>query len=246
MLACGLLVAAAGIDLWSGFREGPDLSPAASIAAWVAASALLMGALLAWGGKLPTLESLVQPLDMSLWEGPVLPMVLMAALAVPFGRQTGSEVETGWKASCGRAVVYFPALLLTLAVLMQVLTPTVGVLDADWVTPLRFSIAVCAGLSARALGQALRVIVDGPGCADWPRELAYGLLTFVSGSAALVNLWQRGIVWGGSSPVVQGGLAGAWLVWTADWLAPRRRPKLRAVLTGLAALLLIVVAIREA
>jgi hypothetical protein len=88
--------------------------------------------------------------------------------------------------------------------------------------------------------------VEGPCCAEWPRSLAYVLLTLVVGSAALVNLWQRGMVWGSSDPVMQGGLAGAWLVWSADWFVPRRHPRLRAALTVMAALLLIFVAIREA
>jgi hypothetical protein len=246
ILACGLLLAAVGVHLLSAFREGIDLSPAASIAAWVAAGALLMGALLVWGGRLPTLESFVQPFDMIAWQGPVLPMILMAALAIPVGGQTDLKIEAGRKASWSCALVYLPALALTVAVLIQVLTPREGALSANWVTPLRFSIAVCAGLGVRALGQALRVIAEGPCCAEWPRELTYGLLTLLSGTAALVNLWQRGIVWGSTSHVMRGGLAGAWLVWTADWLAPRRHPRLRAVLTVVAALLLMVVAIREA
>jgi hypothetical protein len=245
-LACGLLFAAVGVHLWSGFWAGRDLSPLASIAAWVAAGALLMGALLVWGGRLPNLESFVRPFDVGAWQGPVLPMILMAALAIPFGGGTTPRAEAGQKAFRSRALVYVPALALTMLVLVQVLTPAEGALSGNWVTPLRFSLAVCAGLGGRALGQALHLIAQGPGSTEWPRELTYGLLTFVSGSAALVNLWQRGTMWGSSDPVVRGSLAGAWLVWTADRLAPRRRPRLRAVLTVMAALLLMIVAVIEA
>jgi hypothetical protein len=246
MLACGMLLAAVGVHLWVGFWEEPDLYPVAGIAAWMAAGVLLIGALLMWGGRLPALEALVRPFDMGAWQGPVLPMVLMAALAIPLEGETGPKVEAGRKASWSRALIYLPALTLTAAVLVQVSTPTEGALGADWITPLRFSVAVCAGLGARALGQALRVIAQGPCCAEWPGALTYGLLTLVSGSVALVNLWQRGMVWGTSDPVMRGGLAGAWLVWSAEWLAPRRQPRLRAALTVMAALLLIVVAIRGA
>jgi hypothetical protein len=243
LLACGLLSAAVGVRLWSGFRVGPDLSPVASICAWVAAGVLLTGSLLVWGGRLPVLESLVRPFDMSVLQGPVLPLILMAALAIPLEEEAGRKVSSGQTASWSRAMVYLPALGLAVAVLMQRSIPTEGALTADWVTPLRFSIAVCAGLGARGLGQALPVIAEGSGYIGRSRALTYVLLTLVSGSAALANLWQRGLVWGGSDPVMRGGLAGAWLVWSADWLAPRRLPRLRAVLTVMAALLLIVVAI---
>lgn len=246
VLACGMLLTAVGVHLWIGSRKGPDLSPVASAAAWVAAGVLLVGALLVWGGELPALESLVRPFDVSAWPGPVLPMILMAALAIPLGGETGLQFEAGQKAYRSRALAYLPALALTVAVLAQVSTPTGDPLSADWVTPLRFSIAVCAGLGARALGQALQVIAEGTCCAEWPGALTYGLLTLVSGSAALLNLWRGGMVWGGMDPVMRGGLAGAWLVWSADWLVPRRHPRLRAALTVLAALLLMVVAIRGA
>ena len=53
----------------------------------------------------------------------------------------------------------------------------------------------------------------------------------------LANLWQRGIV---SSPnVSEGGLAGAWLAWGAAHLGPLTRPRLRAALIIVAALLLL-------
>jgi hypothetical protein len=246
VLACGMLLVAVGVHLWSGFRETPDLSPVASIAAWVAAGVLLGGALLVWGGGLPVLESFVRPFDTSAWRGPVLPLVLMAALAIPLEPETGLKVKAGRKPSSSRGLAYLPALALTLAVLLQVSTPAEGAPNANWVTPLRFSIAVCAGLGARGLGQALQVIAEGTGCAEWPRALTYGLLTLVSSAAALVNLWQRGMVWRSSDPVMQSGIAAAWLAWSADWLAPRRYPRLGAAVTVMAALLLIVVAIRGA
>lgn len=246
LLACGMLFATVGLRLWSGFREAPDLSPVASIGAWVAAGVLLMGALLVWGARLPVLESFVRPFDTGALQGSVLPMILIAALAIPLEGETGLRAKAGQRASWSHALVYLPALTLAVAVLIQVSTPAEGALNGDWVTPLRFSIAVCAGLGARGLGRALQVIAEGTCRAEWPRALTYLLLTLVSGSAALVNLWQRGMVWGSSDPVMRGGLAGAWLVWSADWLVPRRLRRLQAALTVMAALLLIVVAIRGA
>jgi hypothetical protein len=242
----GLLLVAVCIHLWSGVWDRPGLASVAGMVAWAAAGLLLIGALLVWGGRLPTLKSLVRPLDMGAWQGPVLSLVLMAALAIPLGGETGPGAETGRDNSPSRALVYLPALALTAVVLVRVSSSNSGAFGADWVTPLRFSIAVCAGLGARALGQALREMAAGSRCVDWPRELTLGLLTLVAGSATLVSLWRRGVVWGGSDPALRGGLASAWLVWSADWLAPRRRPRLRALLTSTAALLLIAVAIGEA
>jgi len=56
-----------------------------------------------------------------------------------------------------------------------------------------------------------------------------------------VSLWQRGVAWEGSAS--EGGLIGAWLVWNAAWLSRRWHPRLRAALTTVAALLLIVLAL---
>jgi len=237
-LASGLLAAALGLALWSGLRGMPHLSRAAGGAAWLAASLLVFGSLLAWGSRLPALEGFARTLGMPPAEGPVASLILMAALAIPF--ELGARERAHWTQS----LRYVPALLLVGTALVRMAAADVGAAVDDWVTPIRFLLTVCAGLGARALGQALRVIAAGNGEMERSRTVAYGLLTLVSGSAALVNLWQRGTVWAGADSVMRGGIAGAWLAWSADRLASSWHPRLRALLTAAAALLLILVAAR--
>jgi hypothetical protein len=173
-------------------------------------------------------------------EGPISSMILMAALAIPF------ESRARRKADWSQSLLYVPALLLAGTALARLGGSDAGDAVDDWVTPIRFLLTVCAGLGARTLGQALRVIAAGNGEMERSGTLAYGLLTLVSGSAALVNLWQRGTVWAGVDSVMRGGIAGAWLAWSADRLASSWHPRLRATVTATAALLLILVAVKGA
>lgn len=236
--ASGMLMVALGIALWSGLRETPDLSRDAGGAAWLAASFLVFAALLAWGSSLPALGGLATSLGMSSSQGPVASMILMAALAIPFER--GRRQSVHWS----RSLLYVPALVLVGVALGRMSRADGGGVTDDWVTPIRFLLTVCAGLGGRTLGQALQVIAAGNGEMEQSGTLAYGLLTLVSGSAALVNLWQRGTVWAGSDPVMRGGMTGAWLAWSADRLASSWPPRLRATLTATAATLLILVAVQ--
>lgn len=87
------------------------------------------------------------------------------------------------------------------------------------------------------MGEALSLSTD----AEWPFTATYALLTLLVGGAVTVNLWQRGMVWGGSPG--EGGLAGAWLAWSAAWLGRRWPPRLRVGLIVVAALSLIVTAL---
>jgi hypothetical protein len=167
-------------------------------------------------------------------------LILMAALAIPL------KMDAPERASWTSALLYLPASLLALAALIQMVTPGAAVPSGDWVTPVRFSLAVCGGLGGRALGQSLRVIVVGLPCVEWPGTLTHGLTTLLFGSASLVSLWQRGTMWGGADPVLKGGIAGAWLAWSAAWLTPRRYSRLRGGLTIVAALLLILAAVKPA
>lgn len=230
-LGWGMLLVAMIFGLWSGFRGASALSRGAHAVAWGAAGVLVVGALLAWGSGLPALESLVGVIDREALEGPVLSLILMAALAIPL------KLDVPEDALRSSALLYLPAWLLTSTVLIRM--PISGSLpgSTDWVTPIRFSLAVCGGLAGRALGRSLHALVAGIDYVEWPSALAYGLTTLVFGSAALVDLWQRGRLWIGADSVLGGGIIGAWLAWSADWLMPRRYPGLRAVLAIVAALL---------
>lgn len=239
-LGCGMLLAAVSFGLWGGFQGAQALSRGAHAAAWGAAGVLVVGALLAWGSGLPALESLIGVVDRGALEGPVLSLILMAALAIPL------KVDVRQEALWSCALLYVPAWVLALAALVRIVTPGGAVPSTDWVTPVRFSLAVCGGLGARALGQSLRLMTDDAPYVAWPDELAYGLTTLLFGAVTLANLWQRGRVWSYADPVLQGGIVGAWLVWSADWLAPRRHRRLRALLSIVAALLLMVTAIKPA
>ncbi len=243
-LGSGMLLAAVSFGLWSGYRGARALSRGAHAAAWGAASVLVVSALLGWGSGLPALESLIGVVDRGVLEGPVLSLILMAALAIPLKVDTGVESSQNAPWSC--TLLYLPALLLTLVALAYIATPGTAVLSASWVTPIRFSLAVCGGLGARALGQSLCVIATGIPRVEWPGTLTYGLTTLLVGSAALMNLWQRGRLWGGADPVLRGGMAGAWLAWSADWFMPRRYPRLRVMLMIVAAFLLVLAATRSA
>jgi hypothetical protein len=239
-LGSGMLLVAVGFGLWSGYRGAHALYRGAHAAAWGAAGVLVIAALLAWGSGLPALESLIGVVDRQAFQGPVLSLILMAALAIPL------KVDARQEALWSSALLYLPASLLALIALMQIVAPVTTVLSAEWVTPVRFSLAVCGGLGARALGQSLHVIATGISYVEWPGALTYGLTTLLFGTAGLVGLWRRGTLWGGADPVLRGGMVGAWLAWGADWLAPRRYPRLRGVFTIIAALLLILAAIKPA
>lgn len=239
-LGCGMLLAAMSFGLWSSLQEPHGPCRGAHAAAWAAASILVVAALLVWGSGLPALEALIGVVDRQALEGPALSLILMAALAIPLRLDTPRSAP--W--SCG--MLYLPAGLLASMALVRTVASGVSAPDTDWVTPIRFSLAVCGGLGARAVGRSLQVMTATVHDAEWPGTLAYGLTTLVFGSAALVNLWQRGTLWMGANSVLRGGITGAWLAWSASWLTPRRYSRLRVVLVVVAAALLVLAAVKPA
>jgi len=220
-LACGTLLTAAGLALWDGFRQVPGLSHAIRAISWLAGVFLLIGALLAWWGE----HSL---------SAPALRLTLMAALAAP------AEIRHRPRPSWGNLVLTLPALVLAGAGLLWVSEPVGDGADSLPVALAQLGVVACGGLGARALGEALSGMTNSTPQVKWPSAAAYALLTLLVGGTALVNLGQRGTVWGRSTG--EGGLAVAWLVWSAVWLGPDQPPRLRAVLTGVAALWLVILA----
>lgn len=213
-LACGALLAAIGLAIWDASWPVPGLSRAARAAGWLAGALLLIGSLLA------------------LWEDPALSapvsrLLLMATLAAPV--RTGRHYSKPW----GNVARALPALALTGIVLFGPLGPA----SAESGALVSLMLVVCGGLGARVMGEALSLSTD----AEWPFTATYALLTLLVGCVALVNLWQRGTVWGGSPG--EGGLAGAWLAWSAAWLGRRWHPRLRAGLIVVAASLLVAAAL---
>ncbi|MFO7742009.1 MAG: hypothetical protein R6X31_06825 [Anaerolineae bacterium] len=232
---CTLLVAV-GLAVWGGLRDAPRVSRGTEAAAWAAGGLLVFGALLAWGSRLPALEGMANSFSIVTVEGPVSSMVLMAALAIPL------EPQGRRGAHWSRSLLYVPAVVLSGVALVLMTGSSEGGLVTNWITPIRFLLAVCAGLGARTLGQALQVIAAGSRQVERPGAFTYGFLTLVLGSVALVNLWQRGTVWSGVDPVMRGGVVGAWLAWSAGWLASSWHLRLRALVMAIAALLLMVTA----
>jgi hypothetical protein len=243
-LACGVLLAAAGLALWDGFRQVPGLSRAVDVNAWLAGALLLLGALLAWQGDrslsmlVPSPSTLlgvdsVEGPALSGIEGPAPHLILMAALAAP---PPPTRTHRRRSAPWGATMRILPALALAGAGLFWI--PEFIEIGAGNSSPalVGLGVVVCAGLGARALGEALSEIAGSTPHLERSFVAAYALLTLLVGGTVLVNLWQRGAVWDGTPR--QSGLAGAWLAWSAAWLGPRQPPRLRAGLIAAAALLL--------
>jgi hypothetical protein len=229
-LAWGMLVAAVGLALWDGSRPTPGLSRAVWVIGWLAGTLLLAGAMLAWweGYRLSSLA----------WR-----LILMAALAAPSGIR--HHHRSPWNDSVRTLL----ALILAGVALFLSAEPGVGNSNSP-VTPMELAMVLCGGLGARALGEALCEIIDQTSHVKWPAlskvegpsAVTWALLTLLVSGTALGNLWQRGMIWKGA--IGEGMLAGTWLAWSAAWLSPHERPRLRAALVTVAALLLFWTALR--
>lgn len=220
-LAWGMLLAATGLALWDDFRRVSGVSHAVPVIRWVAGALLVVGALLAWQGdrSLPT---------------PAPRLMLMAALAAP------PAVHHLRLSRWSNVWLILPALVLAGAGLLWTSASTEAGMGSSPVVLVEVAVIICGGLGARALAAVLSESATSSPHVEWPSTAAHALLTVIVGGTVLVNLWQRGLVWDGTAG--ESGLAGAWLAWTAAWVGPRRPPWLRAALTAVAAVLLIVLA----
>ncbi len=168
------------------------------------------------------LGTLLAWLDMRVFLG--LPLV--AALAAPQGLPRHSS----WT----NALPLLPPLALVGVGLFWVPAAVSGSLFVALTS------AICAGLGARALAQALCAFA-GEISAEWPGIATYTLLTLLAGGLALANLARRGVLWSGSS--AETGLAAAWLAWSAARFIPRDRTRLWASVVAVAAVVLLVLVV---
>ncbi len=215
-LSFGALLTALGLALWDGIRPMPRLARAIRVIRWGIGGLLLIAILLLWvtGGS-----------------ALVFSLVLMAAIAAPPPHQRPSP----WY----DANTLLPTLVLTGACLFLItgLVQTRG----DIASSVSLAAAVYGGLAARVLGEALGTLASPGTPISRLFDVLYLLLTLLVGANALTTLWQRGLVWEGNPE--QSSLLGAWLVWSAAWLSPRERPRLRAVLAAVAAMQLVILAL---
>ena len=231
-LACGALLAAAGLALWGENHQDASaldtMRSTVRVIRWVAGGLLIAGALLAWRGR--------QTLPVSTPH-----LILMAALAAP------PEIRRRRQARWVQVLPILPALGLAGAGLIWALGTAEASAGSGPVTSSQLALTICGGLAARALGMAAGTfgvtqddVAGSTPHLEWPSMAAYALLTLIVGGTLLANLWQRGSAWDGTAG--ERSLAGVWLAWTAAWMTPRRSRRLRAAFIAVAALLLIVLA----
>jgi hypothetical protein len=261
-LACGALLAATGSALWDAFRPAPRLSLSGRIIRWLAGVLLLAGALLAWwegydfSGSTPRLilmAALAAPPSIrSLRRSPrdsvlrILPALLLAGAGLFWLSRTAPNQTSS-----------LPVAPLALAV---------TICSGLGSRALGHALCEIASVNQQTEEEETSGTAEEPNTAEGPAlsetegpalsetegpspsgievssAITYVLLSLIVGSAALVHLWQRGTLWGATAS--ESGLAGTWLAWSAARLGPRRPPRLRATLVAVAALSLILAALR--
>ncbi len=220
-MACGAQLAAIGLTLWGSPRQLPRLPHAVRAVRWLAGILLLVGALSAW-----PLTSIAYP-------------ILIAALAA------FPEIRYRQGSHWSDILLILPTLILNgISLFYGVKSTGIEMEIGSFLTiAVELTAVICGGLGMRALGQSLRTIAAPPSYTEefvLPAAVTYTLLTLLVTGTTLTNLWQRGAMWQGT--IYEGRLAGAWLAWSAVWFSPRRPLWLRATLTTIATLLLVVLA----
>lgn len=216
-LSLGALLSALGLALWSQFRQVSGLPPAIRAIKWTATGLLLAATPLLWIGSHPA---------------PVLHLTMAAAIATP---PVGRRHHLPWR----DAMTALPALALASAgFLLDVGLARFG---GHTISPMNLTAAVYSGLTARVLGEALSTLANPAAPVSWLFDALYLLLTLLVGASALAALWQWGVVWEASPG--ENSLPGVWLAWSAAWLIPCARARLKAGLIAVAAILLIVLAL---
>jgi len=220
-LAFGMLLMVIGLAVWDERRPSPGLPQAARVVRWAAAALLLIAIPLLW-------------LTGQALHAPTLRLILMAAVAaLPVARQ-------------GRPLFWRSTIptLLALALVGSGLFQIVAGAASEHLTPtfVGAALAICGGLAAHVLGEASSALANPDAPPGRGFERLYLLLTLLMSGLALGNLWRQGAIWRGERQ--ERLLWGAWLFWSAAWLSPHARRRLRAGLTAAAALLLIWTALK--
>jgi hypothetical protein len=213
-IGLGALLTAVGLALWDGFGRVRGVAQAVRAVAWMTCVVLLLAALLLW-----TQDSRRSAL--------VPQLIPMSVIAVPLIRRHASA----WRS----AAAMLPALILV-GISLYAATGPVQPDAADFEPSLAGLVLVTyAGLVVRVIGEALGTQVDPAIPPSRLFDALYAAFTLLIGGNALLSLWQRGVVWEENG--TESGLVGAWLAWSAAWLSPLHRPRLRAAFITGAALL---------
>jgi hypothetical protein len=224
-LACGMLLAAAGMAVWSFARHISSFSKIVSTIRLVAGAGLLWGALSAWHS--------------GYWSPFSIRLLLMAALvSLPYPSRL-SPYPPGY--------VFSLLLPASLAGLGLYLTLRSGlVVPARQYIPFREVVAaVGGGIGAWALNGLIAHLPElkseeSPG-QEAPLSAAYAMLTISLGSLSIVNLLQHGKIWAGGE--AEKRLAGAWMIWTAGRLVSSRRSWLHWILIAIACIVFVFAAL---
>lgn len=246
-LSVGMLLAALGLALWDGFRHTAGLDRAAQVISWIAGGLLLVTLPLLWieahghytrALHLTLMAAIAAPSinrrQRSLWRDAIrmLPSLVLSGIGLAL------VTEDSHRGIHYTGLLTLPVWAIEEGLIAQL--PTI--LLAEPSALLGTAFLVCDGLVVRVLGEVLGTLARPDTPISRLFDLLYLLLTLLIGANALANLRQRGLAWEGNPE--ESGLLGAWLAWSAAWLSPRKRPRLRAGLVAVAAVLLIVLALK--
>jgi len=261
--AGGVLLTIIGLALWDSWRHIPGAPRALWILRWTTTIILLMGALLAWQeGDSQSLNPVPRLMLMAaLATGPglhphssslssalqVLPALALTEISLLWSAQpsdlsgvSGAEFGNGIHSAIEWTTVLCGG--LGARTLGQVLSQLVA-----WISSTERELG---SWSDEEEGESESVSTeqdsdprenDSPVVPDSSSTTTYALLTLLISAMTLVNLWQRGTLWTGTTDGTR--LVGAWLIWSAAWLISRSPSWLQTVLITGAALLLTLTAL---
>jgi len=245
-LSVGMLLTAFGLALWNGFRQIAGLDRAAQVISWIAGGLLLIAFPLLWSEAHGHYTNALHLILMAAVAAPsinrrrhfpwsdairMLPALVLSGIGLTL-------VAENFRGAHYTDLLALPAWVIQEGLLAQPLTISL----AEPSIPLGMAFMLCDGLVARVLGEALGTLAHPAATPSRLFDILYVLLTLLVGAITLATLRQHGVVWDGGP--AESGLLGAWLAWSAAWLSPRERPRLRAALIVTATLLLVLLALK--